>query len=162
MTKAVEWKARAAEHARAEAEELPLPSGMVILARRPDGAQLAVWGHLPMQLAAAAVKAGETLPILTPDQTMDLLRFYRELLTYCLVDPRISLTPGENEIHPRDVCAGDWDFIVRWAMRFEEGRNLEGFRGERPGTGAGGGGADVGTAAVNDARDQGPGGGVEF
>ena len=58
MARASEWAARAGERARAEAADLELPSGQVILARRPDAAQLAGWGRLPLQLAAASVKGG--------------------------------------------------------------------------------------------------------
>lgn len=161
MSRASVWKARSQESARAEAIELELPSGMTILARRPDAAQLAVWGRLPLQLAAAAVK--QETPAFTAEDGVELMTFYRDLLTYCCIEPRISLAPaGEDEIHPKDVPQDDWQYILRWAMRFEEGRKFEGFRGERTGIGVGGDGEDVGGAAVGVAGDNGSGYSTEF
>jgi hypothetical protein len=140
---------------------LELPSGQEILARRPDAAQLAVWGRLPLQLAAAAMTGGET-PEFTVEDGVELMTFYRELLNYCCVEPRISLAPaGDDEIHPKDIPQEDWQYILRWAMRFEEGRKFEGFRRERAGSGVGGDGEVVGGPAVGVVGDDGPGVGLE-
>ena len=164
MAKASEWAARAGERARAEAADLELPSGQTILARRPDAAQLAVWGRLPLQLAAAAVQGAEA-PTFTVEDGIELMAFYRDLLIYCCVDPPIS-TQAEacatGAIHPKDIPQEDWEYILRWAMRFEEGRNLEGFRRRRAGSGVGGDGEDVGSAAIGAAGDDGSGIGIEF
>lgn len=162
MSRASEWAERGRERAPAEAEELELPSGAKIMARRPDAAQLAVWGRMPLQLASAVVQQ-QSLGTLSGDQVIEMMQFQRDLLLYCCVNPRISMDPkGEDEIHPKDIPQEDWQFITRWAMRFEEGRKLEGFRGERPGDRVGGGGEDVGSAAVVDAGDSGPGVGIEL
>ncbi len=162
MPKASEWKQRAQEDARAEAAELLLPSGMKILARRPDAAQMAVWGRLPLQLAAAAGK-GQSEVASSSDEAIELMAFMRDLLVYVCVEPRISLAPtSDEEIHPRDIPQEDWQFLFRWAMRFEEGRNLEGFRGQRAGDRPGNDGQDVGSAAIADAGDSGPGFSTEF
>jgi hypothetical protein len=72
---------------------------MTILARRPD----------PLQVVALVWDgAGE-------------IAGYGDLLTFCCVAPRVSLTPaGEDEIHPWDISPEDSIYIVRWAMRLEE------------------------------------------
>jgi hypothetical protein len=157
MSRASEWAARGAELRAAEAEELELPSGAKILARRPDPMQLAVWGRIPLQMAAAAVGSPEDLG-LTETEAVELAQFYRDLLLYCCVEPRISQEPtGEEEIHPSAIPRDDWQFIVHWAMRYEEGRDLRGFRGGRSGAGDCGGGEDVEPAAIDAAGDRGPG-----
>jgi len=164
MARASEWAARAGERARAEAADLELPSGQVILARRPDAAQLAVWGRLPLQLAAASVKGGEA-PAFTVDDGVELMAFYRDLLLYCCVEPRISTQPegcATDAIHPKDIPQEDWEYILRWAMRFEEAKKLEPFRFERTGAGLGGDGPDVERQAVADVADPGPGNCIEF
>jgi hypothetical protein len=127
MGKANEW--RAAAQASADIVDLTLPSGMVIQARRPDPAQLAVWGILPTSLVGAA--GSEPRPSGSEDAT-DRMTAIRDLFAWCCVSPRISLTPaGDNEIHPREVPEADWLFIVRWALRTVEASALESFRTER-------------------------------
>jgi hypothetical protein len=139
VSRATEWKAKGRETGLAEAVELELPSGAKIRALRPDLMQLAAWNVLPMGLAGAVVGEGEAqLP--TVEKTLEVITAGRDLLVYCCVEPRISLTPGEDEIHPRDIPKEDWTFILRWALRVEEARALEGFRGGRPDAGSGGDG----------------------
>jgi hypothetical protein len=123
--------------------ELELPSGMKILARRPDPLQLAAWERLP--LALAAVASGEQTPgEITAGQVAETAGFLRDLLVYCCVEPRVSLNPaGEDEIHPREIPQRDWTFILHWALRVEEARALEGFRPQRADAGGGGDGERV-------------------
>lgn len=162
MAKASEWKARGEQRARAEAVSLGLPSGMTILARRPDPVQLAVWGRLPLQLAAASVRQ-KVEPELTVEDGIELMTFHRDLLTYCCVEPHISLTPsGEGEIHPKDIPEEDWKYILRWAMRFEEARQLEPFRGQRAGSGVGGDGEVMGSPAIDVVGVDGSASSLEF
>jgi hypothetical protein len=142
MHTASEWKEKAAQAARQGAVELDLPSGMKILARRPGPGDLAVWGGLPLSLASAADK--KTDPASMSDQdVLDTAGFMRDLLVYCVIEPRISLSPGPEEIHPRDIPSEDWQFIVQWAMRAEEARGLESFRGRRSDAGDSGDGQSV-------------------
>jgi len=131
MSRATEWKERAREAARAEAVELELPSGVKILARRPDPIQLAAWGKLPMLLAAAAMGSQNATPP-SMEEAAEIAGLYRDVLVYCCVDPRVSLDPqGEDEIHPRDMCETDWRFVCHWGLRVVEARALEGFRRQR-------------------------------
>ncbi len=141
MGRASEWKEKAREAARVETVELALPSGMVILARRPGLLQLAGWDRMPLGLAGAA--AGGPAEQVSAEKAIELAAFLRDLLVYVCVDPRVSLTPGEDEIHPKDIPQQDWTYILNWAMRVEEARSLEGFRRQRADAGGGGDGEAV-------------------
>jgi len=154
MDKATEWMEKERETALAEAVELTLPSGMVILARRPDPVQLVAWNKLPLMLAGAA--AGETDAIATAtdeQQMVQVAGFYRDVLVYCCVDPQVSLTPQAGEIHPKMIPHADWTFILNWAMRVKEAEALRSFRGERTDGGSGGDGEGVRGEAVEPAWD---------
>lgn len=141
MTRAQQWRAKA--KAAEKVEQLALPSGVVILARRPGPLQLAAWEKLPFQLTAVAqgeAGAGE----ISMEKALAAAEFLRELLMYCCVEPRVSLTPaGDEEIHPRDIPEEDWTFIVQWALRVKEAAALSGFRGGRSDDGDRGDGEGV-------------------
>lgn len=126
MNRAEEWKKKAREAAAAEAVELTLPSGAVILARRPGPVQLAAWGRLPMALAAAAGGDQPAGVGVTNEQAADLAAFLRDLLVFCCVDPRVP-----EDIDPREIPQEDWTFIINWALRVGEARALDGFRRKR-------------------------------
>ena len=136
MTRAEEWRAKARE-------ELELPSGMKIVARRPGALQLAKWGRLPMVLAAAVSGAPGTEPDV--DATAE---YIREIVNWCLIEPA---APGEIEAD--EIPAEDLTYLWRWALRVEEARALEGFRGGGRDAGAGGDGADLRAAAIGAAGD---------
>jgi len=143
---AEEWKSKAAE-------ELTLPSGMVVRARRPGPLQVAEWRRLPMQLAAVA--SGDSA---TAEQDLaEVAKYIREIVSWCCVEPRVP-----EEIKPEDIPGEDLTYIWRWALRVEEARALEGFRGERGNGGVGSDSADVRPAAERSSGDLGPSGGIEF
>ena len=141
VNRAEKWQQKAREAARAEAVELELPSGMEILARRPDPLQLAAWDRLPMQLVAPA--AGGDPEEISDEDAAKLAGFMRDVIEYCCLDPRVSTEPGENTLHPREIPHADWTFIINWALRVEEGRAVSGFRSQRADGGAGGDGGAV-------------------
>lgn len=146
MTRAEEWRAKAAV-------KLMLPSGMEVRARRPGPLQLAEWGRLPMQLAAAA--SGESGN--APGDLGEMAEHIRRIVGWCLVEPRVP-----EEIQAEEIPGEDLGFLWRWALRVEEGARLEGFRGERGDGDAGGDSGEVRAAAVGAGGDLGPGDGVEF
>lgn len=155
-TSASEWAKKGQEAAPAAAVELTLPSGAVILARRPDPVQLASWGYLPLGLVQTDGQKASAA---------DLARyaaFMRDVLQYCCVQPRVSLDPqGPEEIAPGQIPDGDWQFIVKWATRQQEVEALRRFHGGRDaGAGDRGGRADVAGEAVADASDRGAGDGA--
>lgn len=157
MGKASEWKRAAAQ--TAEIVDLTLPSGMVIEARRPDGAQLAQWGLVPSSLAGAVSgDAGAAAP-----NAQSKFAQIRDLFTFCCVSPRISLAPqGDDEIHPRDIPEKDWTFVVRWALRAEEAAALTSFRAEFRDVGDRGDGEAVELPAERPVGAVGPGYGSEL
>lgn len=149
MTKAEQWRALSRQAAQEEAIDLTLPSGMTIRARRPGPAFVAQYARLPMSLATKVAEA-DGAPVTTAPATVDgtLVDFFRDLLVFCVVEPRISLIPGPDEIHPRDITNEDCDYIVAWAMRREEAESLEAFRQFGRNGSAGNGRAHVSPAPV--------------
>jgi hypothetical protein len=151
---AKEWKAKG--EAAAEVVELPLPSGMVIKARRPGPMQFAAWNRLPVLLD----QAGPAGAGLSDADAVEVAEFMRALLIYCCVSPRVSLTPGADEIHPREIPEGDWMKITRWAMRLEEAAAARSFRGRRANDGGGGDCQVVFVQTVGTDGDRGSGDGA--
>lgn len=130
---AQDWRNKSREAAQKEAQPLNLPSGITVQARRPDPSYLLMWGHIPLGLAGSVTEPGYPLRpegAVSPDQGQILasIQLSRDILTYCVVEPRISLTPGPDEIHPKDIPLEDAVFILRWAMRRQEADALRGFR----------------------------------
>lgn len=125
-----EWRAVQQKKAREEASQLTLPSGLSVLARRPDPTAVLSWGRLPLGLTAQATDEEESA-LMTKDQLLSNIEMTRQLLIYCLVSPRVSLDPrGDDEIHPREIPMSDVVFLARWAMRAEEAEELRPFRTE--------------------------------
>lgn len=153
MGKAKEWKNKA--RAEKASEELTLPSGMVITARRPGPMQLMQWDKLPTALAAAVTGTKITAGDLSTRDLSELAEFMRTLIMWCCVDPRVSLNPqSEEEIHPREIPEQDWVFIVNWALRVPEERALQPFRDGRTDDGGDRDGEGVRAEAVEPAGDQ--------
>lgn len=158
---AAEWRRRSQERTKAAAQPLSLPSGMVVLARRPGAAFLASMGRLPLTLAGSLTgrEQGEGEDA-AGAAVMEGAAFLRELLAYVVVSPRISLEGGEDTIHPREIPDEDLTFLIRWAQRREEAESLETFRGGAEHGSAGGHGADVAVPAERAAGDHGSGAGA--
>ena len=167
--RATEWRRLGQEAALKEAVELQLPSGAKILARRPDPAQVALWGRLPLGLASVGQTSRgapsgphstgqEASPTaITDEQALEAMHLSRQMLYYCCVEPRISLDPrGDDEIHPRDIPPEDLLFLLRWAMRREEAEQLRPFRGIGADAGSGGDCQNLRAAPVGAAGDRGP------
>ena len=149
---AKEWREKT--RAAAAGEELALPSGMTIRARRPDPAQFVQWDMLPMTMARAVEVGPANLTDEEARRAMDLMR---ELLVWCCLDPRVSLDPrDESEIHPREIADADLWFIIGWAMRLQEAEKFRPFRRERQDLRAAGGGEAVLLQTVEPTGDGGP------
>jgi hypothetical protein len=139
-----EWRKKAIE--AAETQELTLPSGMVIRARRPGPLQFANWNRLPMLLDAM----GESSAALrSTGEVVELVGYLRDLLTWCCVAPRIASgdTAADGEMRPHEIPEKDWMFIVSWAMRLREAQDLSTFRGERANDSTRSDGEDIRAAA---------------
>jgi hypothetical protein len=136
-----------------EAVELEMPSGVTILARRPDPLQIAMWGELPLGLVPVDGEAEK--PDVTREQVLGWIRLARDIVEYCCLKPRVTMKPaGPDEIHPSAIGDEDLKFILRWARREEAQDGLRTFRGEQKCDRAGSGGRDVGAAAERDAGDR--------
>ena len=150
-----QWRQKTRE--AAAGVELTLPSGMVIRARRPDPLQFAEWKMLPLALARAEETGAQNV---SDEDAVEIAGLMRELLIFCCLEPAISLTPGENEIHPREISDADWMFVVAWAMRLREARSLRPFREQRKDSPAAGDSKAVFLPTVGAAGDRGPGAGT--
>jgi hypothetical protein len=155
-SRAAEWRAKSRKAALERAEEITLPSGMTITARRLGPSQLATFGQLPLHLAThVAAGRDDEIPEQTPEKTIAMMEFLRDVLVFCVVDPPISLTPASNEIHPRDIDDADLNYIMAYAMGREEAARFESFRGKRADGSSGGGSSDVERATFPTPRHQG-------
>lgn len=143
---ALQWERNSRRVALEDAVPLTLPSGTTIKARRPGPSFLATFGRLPLSLASAASGSEAAAP--AGQDAVEFAVFLRELLVYCVVEPAISLTPKEGEIHPRAIADADLTYIYAWALRGSEAGSLESFRAKRSDGGAGDNGAQSAHAPV--------------
>lgn len=127
-SKEQKWRALGQKAAKQEAQDLELPSGMIIRARRPGPALLAHYARLPLTLAAGVNDERPNGADESTGELSNFAEFLREILVYCVVEPGISTTPGPGQIHPREIPNGDFEFIIGWALRREEAASLESFR----------------------------------
>ena len=60
------------------------------------------------------------------------VEFGRDLIIYCAVDPKISLTPNsDNEIAPEEILPEDFTFLLHWVLTGgKSGESLSTFRSE--------------------------------
>lgn len=146
---AADFKALAEAEAFGQAERVTLPhSGLAVMLRRPR-AQAFVLGRasLPQTLAAVLLKADPGAPP-TPEEAIASDRFWFWMFTRMFESPRLSLEPGEDEIHPGLIPLRDQEFLFGWARGevAPDGSDLRKFRGRKSGRGldAGQDGADAG------------------
>lgn len=169
VNKADLWEKKARAVAIEEAVDLLLPSGMTIRALRPGPGFLAAHGHLPLSLATHAIAlGGEDITErgrkaeASHESTLTFAAFLRDLLETCVVEPRISLTPGPGEIRPSRIPDCDLHYIFHWAMRGSEAEGLETFRRKRNDAPARDDSTQVPPAPINAAGHHGPAAGSEF
>lgn len=152
MSKAASYRKKLSEQP-AITTELELPSGAIFTVRRPP---LDVWiasGRIPQSfvkhLLDAQGKPGGTLD-LTPDETLDALKFTREAILYAVVDPKLKIGATEDDetaIDPSELDPADFEFLAQWIMQGSPGvpvatkggaasvSSLETFRQKKPGGG---------------------------
>ena len=112
---AKEWRDKGAQAAETD---LKLPSGMVIRARRPGPIQFAEWDRFPLMLELIEkARAGEGISL---DEARETAAFLSDLLMYCCLQPKVSLTLSGDAIHPSEIPEADWIFLVKWALRIDE------------------------------------------
>ncbi|MGH9354201.1 MAG: hypothetical protein ACRD2G_18895 [Terriglobia bacterium] len=98
-------------------ERVVLPKlGKAVLMRRPSPLWFVFRGQLPQTLAIAGT-IGNTPPVVhTPEEAQALAGWIVDLLSEVMVQPRISLSPGPDEIPPDLLADEDLNFIIRWAV----------------------------------------------
>jgi len=109
------------------AEHLRLPSGVSILAVKPEPLEWVLSGRIPQNLLSAAMEPGTPRPgdedrVMTREEILDLAQFARQLVTASIVEPPVGDGPGEISLD--DIPVTDRAFIFEWAcraLRQEEG-----------------------------------------
>jgi len=112
---------QAAEAQRAEGqapERLKLPkSALQVVLRRPSLMWFLFHGHLPVSLAARQSGAGgNESPFQNAEEFVEFSKWIVDLLSEAFVSPRLSLTPGADDISPEWLAEEDVNFIIRWAL----------------------------------------------
>lgn len=111
----------AAHEASRRVERVILPKlGKAVLLRRPAPLWFIFHGALPKSLAVAAIsgkKCSSGPQCAAGPEDLELLaRWIVALLGEVVVQPRVSLSPGPDEIPPEAIEDADLQFILRFAM----------------------------------------------
>ena len=161
VTTAAAWRQAAQKTKQVGAEQLELPSGAIVMARRPGIETWLLRGRIPERLSGivlALTGDEQQRRPLTMDEQAELGRFNREVVVATVVSPRVvEGAAGDGEISYAEIPDVDAEYILAWAQRGAEVASLESFR-ERAGLSAAGtGGEDVRAAAEPDAGGHGSG-----
>ncbi len=150
---AAAWRAAAKTKDLSAGEPLTLPSGAVVLVRRPPLSEWIAQGRLP-QAFAQMVLARETASPAQPPSVADVLalgRFVYALVVATVLQPQIVRdSPAEGEIAYDEVPCADIDAILAYANRSTEVAALGEFHRVGESSGAGADGAPVRPAAERD------------
>jgi hypothetical protein len=109
---------RAAKDSAFEPEErIVLPkSGLAVILRRPKPVAFTLFAaRLPRSLAARVQAGGTGSEPASVDDLVALSRIWTGVFQEMFVEPKVSLTPGPNEIHPTWIPNEDTNFLIRWA-----------------------------------------------
>lgn len=100
-------------------ERVTLPKlGKPVLMRRPSPLWFVFRGQLPATLAMAETSTETEAQhgIHTPQEAQTLAGWIVDILSEVMVQPRVSLSPGPDEIPPDLLADEDLNFIIRWAV----------------------------------------------
>ncbi len=102
--------------ARARVERVALPKlGKAVLMRRPAPLWFVFHHCLPQTLAVRVAGQSPGTPQ-DPADVPKVAQWVTELLAEVMVQPRVSLTPGRDEISPDLIADEDLNYIIRWAV----------------------------------------------
>lgn len=99
-----------------------------------------MFGQMPSSLTETAIEAiqakdddaleREVAESLSPEEMLEQAIFGREAVKYCVVKPKISLTPRKGEISPFDISPEEFNFLVKNAIQSVGGQaeRLKSFR----------------------------------
>ncbi|MGH9355057.1 MAG: hypothetical protein ACRD10_02910 [Terriglobia bacterium] len=97
-------------------ERVILPKlGKAVLMRRPSPLWFVFHQCLPQTLAVSMESASQA-PVRGADDVTKLAGWIAALLSEVMVRPRVSLSPGPDEVSPEAIADEDLNFIIRWAM----------------------------------------------
>ena len=149
VTSPEEYEAITATHPQVFGELVPLPSGMVVRARRVDiEGQALIGGGLPMSLVAAAQKLraigneedAEELTDEDTEKTKRLIDYMRKMTQDNTIEPALTTTDtagGEVKVVwewpsgvQREVLTEDFKVLSAW-IRGEEVDGLDSFRNRK-------------------------------
>lgn len=149
-TPASAWQSKTAA---GQTEDVPLPSGNVAKLRRPGMEAFITAGIIPNSLLEIITKEMEKAKRAKPDEAVpemdeasvealfsdptkltDVMTLVDRILVYCVIEPKVKPTPGEDEprlenvLYPDMVDMDDKFFVFSYAVGGT--RDLERFRGE--------------------------------
>jgi hypothetical protein len=140
VTSPVAWHSAMVADRIMRAEHLRLPSGVSILAVKPEPLEWVLSGRLPQNLLGAAMEGGvatlgEEDRVMTREDILDLAGFARRLVKASIVEPPVGDGPGEISLD--EIPVKDRAFIFEWACRAlrqepEEGSRESGVEDRRP------------------------------
>lgn len=117
---------------RAQGEQVELPSGAVVLLRRPPLKSWMANGRMPQSLLNAAITARadagndltlthqKTMEAVLEDnqKTIEAYKFMLEIVTYSMVQPElVEVVTGPNQLAMDELADEDFTYIVKWATR---------------------------------------------
>ncbi len=119
-TSATVWRAKLSEWRQRKAEPLRLPSGVTILAAKPEPLEWILSGRLPQRLLAGVLAregegGGASAGDISRDDILDLARFATQLVRASVIEPPIGEGPGEISLD--EIPVEDRAFIFEWACR---------------------------------------------
>lgn len=113
ISTAGDFRKNAEERALGPAEPLTLPSGLVVMARRPTP----FWwilrqGILPKSMAARA--QNEEPGAWNSEETADFSKFLTSAIETVVIQPRIRRPAGPDEVDPGLISDTDTAFLIAW------------------------------------------------
>jgi hypothetical protein len=135
---AEDFEQKAMERCFEAPEELPLPSGLVVLARRPKPLWWLIQnGQLPGR-SPAVVDGAVSTEALTEEERERGEAILTRVLESVIVEPKIRTNPQAREVNRIFVDDSDIIAILKWArgeMMTDDGQSLDTFRSIKGGTG---------------------------
>src|SRR2546423_10508741 len=127
MNRAQSYREKTQAAREVQAKEIPLPSGMMVLAARIDLVDWLSTGMLPQVFVEEVLKivedgrkptTSEVLRRAKGKAIIESLIFMRNIVQATLVSPRLVMRPDpeKDEIAPHELTKEDFAFIFQWQM----------------------------------------------
>jgi len=120
VSSAEDFKKHAIATAFEAPERVPLPSGLVVMLRRPKP----TWWMLQRGILPASMAAGMTDGSLqtteSDEERIAAVKFVVELVEQVVVQPKVRRDPGLDELNPNLINDEDFTFIINYASGGEK------------------------------------------